>query len=186
MTHRTRIRKRQCNNLECPEKEGTIVSIMITTRQLGKGKQQHFMSETLWDMWKKRQSVSDIINNIPRAEVKVSQSSIWTRLWKQKFRGHATRCKPLIRSKNLTNWLSQRYRDEPQKFWTKINLYQWMEKPKCGDIKICLWSKTYKLPTQQSTSLGEKLECFNLTKSITRPQHNWACTPFPPAKKKNL
>lgn len=62
----------------------------------------------------------------------------------QKYRGHTTRCKPLISSKNQKARLefARKYRDEWQKFWkkvlwadeTKSNLYQ-------SDGKAKMWRK---------------------------------------------
>lgn len=77
-------------------------------------------------------SVSDITNDLHSAGVKVSQSTVGRRLREQKYRGHTTRCKPLISRKNQKARLkfAKKYRDQPQKFWntilwtdeTKINL----------------------------------------------------------------
>lgn len=89
-------------------------------------------------------SVSDITNDLHSAGVKVSQSTVGRRLREQKYRGHTTRCKPLISCKNRKARLkfAKKYRDEPQKFcntilWTdetKINLYQ-------SDGKAKVWRK---------------------------------------------
>ncbi len=45
-------------------------------------------------------TVSDISNNLQRAGVKVSQSTVRRRLHEQKYRGYTRRCKPLISKKN--------------------------------------------------------------------------------------
>ncbi len=77
-------------------------------------------------------TVSDISNNLQRARVKVSQSTVRRRLHEQKYRGYTRRCKPLISKKNrrraskiLVLWTDE----------TKINLYQSDGKAKAGRKK---------------------------------------------------
>ncbi len=85
-------------------------------------------------------TVSDISNNLQRAGVKVSQSTVRRRLHEQKYRGYTRRCKPLISKKN---------RRRASKFWDKVyGLILWtkvMERLKFGEKRICSWSQTYKL-----------------------------------------
>jgi hypothetical protein len=126
-------------------------------------------STTIWNVLKKKETIGVLSNrrrtgrprkttvvddrNIVRAvktTPKTSVSDITNdlrckgRLREQKYRGHTTRCKPLISSKNRKARLklAKKYRDEPQKFWntilwtdeTKINLYQ-------SDGKAKVWRK---------------------------------------------
>ena len=89
-------------------------------------------------------TVSNISNNLQRAGVKVSQSTVRRRLHEQKYRGYTRRCKPLISKKNMKARLefAKKYREKPQTFWgkvlwtdeTKINLYQ-------SDGKAKVWTK---------------------------------------------
>lgn len=89
-------------------------------------------------------TVTDITANLHRAGVKVSQSTVRRRLREKEYRGHTTRCKPLISKKNRKARLdfAKKHRDQPQKFWnkvvwtdeTKINLYQ-------SDGKAKVWRK---------------------------------------------
>jgi len=67
-------------------------------------------------------TVSDISNNLQRAGVKVSLSTVRRRLHEQKYNGYTRRCKPLISKKNRKARLefAKKYRDEPQKFWDKV------------------------------------------------------------------
>ncbi len=51
-------------------------------------------------------TVSDISNNLQRAGVKASQSTVRRRLHEQKYRGYTRRCKPLISKKNR-RWASK-------------------------------------------------------------------------------
>uniref|UniRef100_A0A3B3REF2 Transposase Tc1-like domain-containing protein n=1 Tax=Paramormyrops kingsleyae TaxID=1676925 RepID=A0A3B3REF2_9TELE len=55
-------------------------------------------------------TVSDLTNSLPRAGVKVSQTT-------QEYNGHSTGCKPIVGSKNRE---ARKYRDEPQQLWNKV------------------------------------------------------------------
>ncbi len=59
-------------------------------------------------------TVSEISNNLQRAGVKVSQSTVRRRLHDHKYRGYTRRCKPLISKKNWKARLEfvKKYRDE--------------------------------------------------------------------------
>ncbi len=59
-------------------------------------------------------TVSEISNNLQRAGVKVSQSTVLRRLHDHKYRGYTRRCKPLISKKNWKARLEfvKKYRDE--------------------------------------------------------------------------
>ena len=115
-------------------------------------------------------TVSDISNNLQRAGVKVSQSTVRRRLHEQKYRGYTRRCKPLISKKNRKARLefAKKYRDEPQKFWdkvfwtdeTKINLYQ-------SDGKAKVWRKKGSAHDPKHTSSSVKHSGGNVMA--------WAC-----------
>ncbi len=70
-------------------------------------------------------TVSDISNNLQRAGVKVSQSTVRRRLHEQKYRGYTRRCKPLISKKNrrrASKILGQGFMDQSDgkaKVWRK-------------------------------------------------------------------
>ena len=127
--------------------------------QVDQGKQQQLMTETLWELWRKtpkHQSVTS--NNLHRAGVKVSQSTVQRRLREQQYRGYTTRCKPLISSnRNARLQFAKKYRDEPQKFWnkvlwtdsTKINLSQ-------SDGKAKVWRKKGSAHDPKHTSSSVK------------------------------
>ncbi len=60
-------------------------------------------------------TVSDISNNLQRAGVKVSQSTVRRRLHEQKHRGYTRRCKPLISEMNrrwASKFLGQGFMDQ--------------------------------------------------------------------------
>lgn len=104
-------------------------------------------------------TVGEISNNLQRAGVKVSASTVHRRLHEQKYRGYTRRCKPLISKKNRKARLdfAKRYRDEPQKFWdkvlwtdeTKMNLYQ-------SDGKAKVWRKKGSAHDPKHTSSSVK------------------------------
>ncbi len=64
-------------------------------------------------------TVSDISNNLQRAGVKVSQSTVRRRLHEQKYRGY-----------------TRRIGDEPQKFWDKVLWTDFMDQ---SDGKAKVW-----------------------------------------------
>ncbi len=83
-------------------------------------------------------TVSVIRNNLQRAGVKVSQSTVRRRLHEQKYRGYTWRCKPLISKKNrrqASKILGQSFMDWWDKDWP---LPKWLERLKFGGKKDLL------------------------------------------------
>ena len=159
--HCTSIGDSLYNNSECPEKE-IKCCILSNRHQTGRPRKTTAVDDrNIVRAVKKnpKTSVSDITNNLHRAGVKVSQSTVQRRLREQQYRGYTTRCKPLISSKNRKVRLqfAKKYRNEAQKFWNKVyglmrqrlTTIKVMERPKCGErrdflmiqnIQAHLWS----------------------------------------------
>lgn len=89
-------------------------------------------------------TVPDITANLHRAGVKVSQSTVRRRLGEEKYRGHTTRCKPLISKKNRKARLdfAKKYRSFRTKFYglmrPRLTSTKVMERPKYGERKDLL------------------------------------------------
>ena len=103
--------------------------------QVDQGKQPQLTTNIVRAVKKDpKTTVVGISNNLQRAGVKVSLSTVGRRLHEQKYRDYTRRCKSLISKKNKQAMLdfAKKYRDKPQKFWdnalwtdeTKMNLYQ--------------------------------------------------------------
>ncbi len=141
-SHCTNTGNSKYNHLESPEDKETT-GVLSTTPQTGRSRKTSAIDDrNIVTAVKKdpKTTVSDISNNLQRAGVKVSQSTVRRRLHEQKYRGYTRRCKPLISKKN---------RRRASKFWDKVLwtdfMDQVMERLKFGERKDLLMIPTYKL-----------------------------------------
>ncbi len=99
--HCTNTGNSKYNHLEFPKEETT--GVLSNTPRTGRSRKTSAVDDrNIVTAVKKdpKTTVSDMSNNLQRAGVKVSQSTVRRRLHEQKYRSYTRRCKPLISKKN--------------------------------------------------------------------------------------